>query len=42
MWPWPASVISLFVPSMFGRLDPGLAKRRQRIARLALLMAAFL
>jgi nitrate/nitrite transporter NarK len=33
------SVISLFVPSMFGRLDPGPARRRQRIARLALLMA---
>jgi predicted MFS family arabinose efflux permease len=34
------SVISLFVPSMFGRLDPGPARRRQRIARFALLMAA--
>ncbi len=33
------SVISLFVPSMFGRLDPGPARRRQRIARFALLMA---
>lgn len=34
------SIISLFVPSMFGRLDPGPARRRQRIARFALLMAA--
>lgn len=34
------SVISLFVPSMFGRLDPGPARRRQRIARFALFMAA--
>ena len=34
------SVISLFVPSMFGRLDPGPARRRQRIARFALLLAA--
>ncbi|MFN3734040.1 MFS transporter [Comamonas testosteroni] len=33
------SVISLFVPSMFGRLDPGPARRRQRIARFALFMA---
>ena len=33
------SVILLFVPSMFGRLDPGPARRRQRIARFALLMA---
>lgn len=36
------SVISLFVPSMFGRLDPGPARRRQRIARFALLMAGIL
>ena len=35
-----SSIISLFVPSMFGRLDPGPALRRQRIARFALLMAA--
>ncbi|MBV8250032.1 MAG: MFS transporter [Comamonas sp.] len=33
-----ASVISLFAPSMFGRLDPGPKLRRRRIARFALLM----
>ncbi|QXZ09640.1 MFS transporter [Comamonas sp. Y33R10-2] len=35
-----ASLISLFVPSIFGHLDPGPALRRQRIARFSLLMAA--
>ena len=34
-----ASLISLFAPSLFGKLDPGPQKRRQRIARFALLMA---
>jgi MFS family permease len=34
-----ASLISLFAPSLFGRLDPGPQKRRRRIARFALLMA---
>jgi MFS family permease len=34
------SVISLFAPSAFGRLDPGLAKRRQRIIAFALSQSA--
>ncbi|RGE46197.1 MFS transporter [Comamonas testosteroni] len=33
-----ASVISLFVPSVFGKLDPGPTRRRARIANFALFM----
>ena len=33
-----ASLISLFVPSLFGKLDPGPKKRRARIANFALIM----
>lgn len=35
------SLISLFTPAVFGRMDPGVAKRRQWLANLTLLMAAF-
>lgn len=34
------SLISLFAPGMFGRLDPGAARRRNWLGRLSLLMAA--